>query len=200
MSENTKFIATLIIGIIGASAWFAPLIYKHVSRNKFHGKIISIYSNFNEDRSKILLLFKISVVSKNKDFFLKDVDSRIKFQSSSYINGSASNNRIVVFTFENKPKKLLVPGNEFINNMSVLKKDAAVVGYLMYIIDYSKDEDIDEIEFIFKSYKRKRRKTLKFKRSEDIIREKLFHDNSIWGDINMNDPEIVALEQKSIYK
>ena len=199
MREQTKFLTTLIISIIGALAWLAPFIYSKLTPNKINGKIISVYKNFNKDMTKIFLLFKVSLVSRNKDYYLKDIDLNIKFQSSNFITTTAVNNRLTVFTYDGIPKKLLVPGNEFINNLSVLKKDSPVVGYLLYTLDYSVDEDYDVIEFIFKSYKSKKTKKLTFKNKKDIKSKKLLFDDSIWENIDLKNPIIRNLIDKSIY-
>lgn len=91
--------------------------------------------------------------------------------------------RLVLFTFE-KLKKLNVSGKEFINNMTVFKKNEAVVGYLFFKIPYDKDETIQEVKFLFKSYNNKIQEVI-FKEN-DIIEEKLFFDDTIWEDFSGN--------------
>ena len=184
MTEKIKFRATFIISIIGALAWLSPLLINNLSCNRIHGKVISIYHNFNEDQTKTMLLFKISVVSENKDFLLSDIDLRIKFQSGDIIKSASRNARNIIFTYDSIPKKLLVRDNEFINNFSILKKDTPVVGYLFFCFDFNKDVDFDEIEFIFNSYKNKKRKRLDFKNKRNIFKEKLSFDDTIWEEID----------------
>ena len=60
---------------------------------------------------------------------------------------AARNNRLAIFTFE-KPYKLLVPGNQFLNNYSFLPADKNVVGYLCF------DGNIDRMLDIYVSNKR----------------------------------------------
>ena len=62
MNENLKFWITLVVGFIGACAW-APFIYEKFQINHFDGKVISVYNNFNKDRSRIFFLFKITSVA-----------------------------------------------------------------------------------------------------------------------------------------
>lgn len=180
MSKNANF----ILALIGALAWL-PQILVWMKKDRIEGKIISMYLNFvkipkDKSKIKIALLFKLSVVSINKDFFLKDIDLKIRFSSSKHIISTTSRNwRSLIFTFDKCPKKLNVPDSQFLNNLSVLKRNTPEVGYLSFLIDYNKDEPIEELEFIFKSYKSNKKKILKFTK-KDIKEEKLLFDDSIW--------------------
>ena len=187
LSDNFKFWSTLIIGLIGALAWL-PIILENLKEQKIEGKIISSYSNINKEKSQIFLLYKLSIVSVNKDFLLKDIDLKIKFKSSSEIISTSRNNRLVVFGIGGKLKKLNVPDNTFLNNLSVLKKDSPEVGYLFFSVDYDKNEPIDYIEFKFISFDDKKEKSIRF-RSEDIKEEKILFDDSIWTDFEVNTTE-----------
>jgi len=189
MTDKFKFWSTLIIGFIAALSW-TPFLIERLSRKKLDGKIISQYSNFTKDKKEILLLYKISVVSRNKDFFLKDIDLKIKFNSSDFLNSTARNNRLTVFTWD-KPKRLIVPDKEFLNNISVLSKNEPVVGYLSFLIPYDKDEPVEEVQFLFKSYNNKV-KSLVFK-TADIKQEKLLFDDTIWEDFDFNDERFKEL-------
>ena len=180
MSENSKFWLTIIIAAIGALSWI-PQIIELLKPNKISGKIISQYFNFTADHNNILILYKLSVVSMNKDYFLKDINLKIKFESSEVLTSISRNNRLTVFTFE-RPKKLLVPNNEFLNNLSIFPKNKAVVGYLFFSVPHSNEENIKTVEFEFLS-QQKGIKTLKFS-SADIIKEKLLFDDTIWSDLN----------------
>lgn len=190
MNENLKFWVTLIVGLIGACAW-APFIYEKVQSNHFDGKIISIYNNITSDKKKTLLLFKLSVVSRNRDFFLKDISVNIKFSSSNDIICTSRNMRLIVFTDGTIQRKLNVPANQFLNNLSIFKKDTPEVGYLFIEIPYNTIEPFNMIEFIFNSYENKTKK-LKFS-GDEIKSEKLLFDDSIWSPVNINDPQYQRL-------
>lgn len=178
ISENFKFWSTLIIGIIGALAWL-PIILENLKEQKIEGKIISSYNNINKDRTQIFFLYKLSILSTNKDFLLKDIDLKIKFKTSPEIISTSRNNRLVVFNIDGYFKKLNVPDNAFLNNLSILKKDLPEVGYLFFKVDYNKDEPIEYIEFKFSSFDNKTEKKLRFT-NEEIKEEKLLFDDSIW--------------------
>lgn len=176
MRENSKFWLTIIIAAIGAFSWI-PQIIEFFKPKKLSGKIISQYANFTIDKKNILLLYKISVISINQDFFLKDINLSIKFPSSNHIKATSRNNRKIVFTYDS-PKELIVSNNEFLNNLSVLSKNKANVGYLFFVVPFNKDERAEEIEFEFISYNKESKK-LKFT-SNQLAEEKFLFDDSIW--------------------
>jgi hypothetical protein len=184
ISEDFKFWSTLILGLIGALAWL-PTIIETCKKPKIDGKIISRYNNITHDKKQLLFLYKLSVVATKKNFLLKDIDLKTKFKSSSEIISTSRNNRQIVFNIDGKLKKLNVPDNKFLNNLSVLKKDSPEVGYLFFSIDYDKDEPIDYIELNFISFDEKKEKKLRFS-SYDIKEEKLLFDDSIWSDFDIS--------------
>jgi hypothetical protein len=185
---------TTIISLIGAASWI-PWIFKKLRKNKIEGKLISMYANFSKDKKRVIFLFKLSVISRNKDFFLKDIDLLIRFPSSDYLVSTSRNWRALIFNFGNPShasfKKLNVPGNQFLNNLSVLKSDSPEVGYLSFVVNYDKDEPVEELNFVFKSFSGKE-KILKFTK-EDIKEEKMLFDDSIWLNVSSNDPLILKL-------
>jgi len=195
ISKNTNF----ILALIGALSWL-PQIFIWMKKGRIEGKLISMYINFakipkDESRRKIALLFKLSIVSINKDFFLKDIDLKIRFSPSKYTISTTSKNwRSLIFTFDKCPKKLNVPDSQFLNNLSVLKRNTPEVGYLSFLIDYNKDEPIEELEFIFKSYKSNKKKILKFTK-EDIKEKKLLFDDSVWANATHKDIKIAGDEE-----
>jgi len=188
VSENFKFWSTLIIGIIGALAWF-PFILEQFEKQKIEGKILSSYNNVTKNKKQIYFLFKLSVVSINKDFLLKDIDLKIRFKSSSVLVSTSRNNRIVIFNIDGSFKRLNVTDNQFLNNLSILKKNSPEVGYLFFAVDYDKDEPIVQLDFVFTSYNAENQKILRFT-DKEIKEEKLLFDDSIWTDVDINSPEL----------
>jgi hypothetical protein len=185
ISEDFKFWSTLILGFIGALVAWLPTIFETLKKPKIEGKIISQYYNIANNKQQLLFLYKLSIVATKKDFLLKDIDLKTKFKSSSEIISTSRNTRQIVFNIDEKLKKLNVPDNKFLNNLSVLKKDSPAVGYLFFSIDYDKCEPIDYIELNFISYGKKKEKKLRFS-SYDIKEEKLLFDDSIWSDFDIS--------------
>ena len=96
--------------------------------------------------------------------------------------------RLVVFNIDSNFKKLNIPENQLLNNLSVLKKDDPEVGYIFTEIPFDKDEPFQNLEFIFSSYDNNS-KSISFT-MEQLKAEKLLFDDSIWTTINITDQNL----------
>jgi len=105
--NKMQFWTTFILALIGALSW-TPTIIKFLKPNKLMGKMISRYSNLNKDKTQTFFLFKLSILSKNKSFNLKQIKCEIEDLDGNKFLAPAGNYRIVVFTFEDRPQKLLL--------------------------------------------------------------------------------------------
>lgn len=182
MSEKLKFWATFALALIGALAWM-PSIVTWLKPNKIVGKMISRYNNLNADRTQTLFLYKLSILSKNKSFNLNQIKCEIEDHDGNKFLASAENNRLVVFTYEN-PKKLLVSGEDFLNNSSFLSSNKNITGYLFFKFNGDLDFKPLSTTFIFESFENKIRR-LKIKESDTLGKE-LFFDDTIWQTIDEN--------------
>ncbi len=173
---------TLFLTLLGVIAAWVPFLYDRLNPNVIKGKIISQYGNIGTFAGEhhSIFLFKISVVSLNQSFNLKDIDIDINFEKHGWTHNSAINQRSTFFTLENKLKKLTVPEESFLNNLTILKKDEPVVGYIM-TTSAPYNEKYVELQFIFKSFDDKE-KILSFKVND--YEGKLFYDDSIWQPID----------------
>lgn len=171
---------SLILTLLGVIAAWIPFLYEKFSPNLIKGKLISQYDNVGQFRgeAKELFLFKLGIISLNQSFDLKDIDIDINFEQHGWVHSSSVNPRKTYFTLENKLKRLIVPEQSFLNNLTILKKDEPVVGYLMTNTPVYPNDKILEIKFIFKSFQRDK-KVLSFKTAE-LDETKLFYDDSIW--------------------
>ncbi len=170
----------LLLTVLGVAAAWTPFLIERFTPIKIKGKIISQYDNAGTfaNESKAIFLFKLSIVSLNQSFDLKDIDVNIKYQKNGWTKNKSVNQRSTYFTLENQLKKLNVPESSFLNNISYLKKDEPVVGYLLTTSPFLPNDQITEIEFIFESFRGKR-ESLLFK-SEESNSLKMLYDDSIW--------------------
>ena len=170
----------LILTAIGVIAAWTPFLLEKLSPMKIKGKLVSMYDNIGTWRGeqKALFIFKLSVVSINQSFNLKDVYIDINFRDNGIIHSSSVNQRNTYFTLDGKLKKLIVPEGSFLNNLVLLKKDEPAVGYIMTTSPIFKNDKIIELIFIFRSYK-KAAKKLSFK-LDKIDESKILYDDSIW--------------------
>lgn len=187
---------TLVIAIIGALGGLASLkmIVDYCRPCTIVGKMISRYDAVNKNKTQTLMLFKLSVLCKNKPFNLRQIKCQIEDEEGNMFLASAANNRYVQFPFPplealveepkasreqlEAPHRLLVSGDEFLNNSSFLPANKNVVGYLFFRFDGVLDRKFESTTFIFESFGKKTKK-LELKES-DIQGEQLLHDDTIW--------------------
>jgi hypothetical protein len=182
MTENSKFYLSTFIAIIGALSWI-PFVFESCKKQIINGKIISRYHNVSFDKKEQYFIFKLSIVSINKDFTLKDIDVNIKYENNEVFNETSLNNRAIIFNLDNKFKKLNIKGTEYLNNYSIYNKDKPEVGYIVFTTKNIENNKLEYIEFQFSSFEKTENRVLRFY-EKDIEEKKLFFDDSIWDDIN----------------
>ncbi|MDH7462636.1 hypothetical protein QEG73_15170 [Chitinophagaceae bacterium 26-R-25] len=180
---------SLLFTLLGVIAAWTPFLYEKLAPARIVGKLVSQYDNVGEFRGepKSLYLFKLSVVSVNHTFNLKDVDIDIRFEKNGWTHNSSINLRQLFFTLENKQRRLNISESSFLNNTCILKKDEPVVGYLTTTSTLFENDKISEIRFLFKSFRGKT-KILAFK-ATDIDSTKLLYDDTIWTIVDRQNHE-----------
>jgi hypothetical protein len=182
-ANKMKIDWTFWLAFFGALAWI-PQLWDILAPVRISGKIISIYENVGTfaGKPKNMFIFKLAVVASNHSYHLKDVDVNIKYKNGGWTNNTAVNQRHTYFTWDSTTKELLVPESSFLNNFPILKKDESSVGYIMVTTPQFGNDSIDELKFIFKSFKGGLEE-LAFKK-EDIVESKLAFDDSIWKEVD----------------
>lgn len=183
MNDRWEFWTTFIVASIGALAWI-PNIIPFLKPNKIIGKIISRYMNLNKDKTQTFFIFKLSIISKNRPFNLGQIKCELEDLDGNKFIATAVNNRLTIFTFE-RPYKLLLSGDQFLNNFSIIPADKNIVGYLSFKFEGNLDCKLKSTTFIFESFDNKIL-TLKFDESK-INKDQLFFDDSIWESITFQE-------------
>jgi hypothetical protein len=179
-TSNSKKIPWVeIVSIIGALSWL-PFIFDQLQKPEIHVKVISQYSNYGKFAGlpSTMLLYKMALVSNNKQFNLYDVKADITFKDYGIVHFSPFNPRITVFTdLNNVPRELNIDRSLYLNNSVVLKKDEPIVGYLLLSSPTIVYKDILNIDFIF----------INFKGDSSIVKvnmssnkNQLLYDDDIW--------------------
>ncbi len=175
----------LITGIIGALAWLPTIVPLFLSQS-IEGKIISQYANVGKipsGQGAAIFVQKVSLFSKNKDFFLKDIEVYIKFPSSH------QEERCTVWTWRNLSfsfdengrrvqKKLRIDAGEYLIYKTILPRDQTVVGYISFSCDHLKDERYEYIKYVFINFNGVKRQ-LRIS-GKDVSDNKTLFDDSIW--------------------
>ncbi|MFH1368786.1 MAG: hypothetical protein ABII64_06650 [Elusimicrobiota bacterium] len=179
--------------IIGTFAGIFLVYDRLLSPIEIKGKIISGYeiTYKNEARSSLL---KMSIFSKNHDFYLKDVNVYIKKPNSKCEQKCivrCPRAYVIIDEFNGRKRYNALRNDkiEFINTFTVLPKNKAISGYLQFTDTntangpyYGKYEyaKIVFIDFNKKSYE------IMFN-SDKLYPEDNFYDDSIWKESSLNE-------------
>ena len=180
---------TAVIGIGIALIGAVPQVINWLSINTIHGKLISNYSSIVEFPSKKTLetvfVQKLSLFSKNDDFFLKDIKVFINYPGSdSEIEATiwVWKTNGLSLTFKDNAlevnKTLNINPNDYILNFTVLPKNTSLTGYISYSVSYTKNEMFEYVKYQFVDFDDKVKELII--NETDIISNKLLHDDSIW--------------------
>lgn len=180
----------VLISIIGGLiAALGPIYKLFFSKPKLVSKIMETYSNIVPGGN--IYLFKIAIVNiGNKDFYPKIWRGKVRYsKDDKYHKALLMPARyfemqvIGVKDIPTKIKKLKVNNIQYIQSFPILEKKRLISGYIAFQVPgYSQDKNIEKIIFEVSDF-RKRIKKLKINFKE-IKSEDLFHDDSIWQDIN----------------
>ena len=91
-----------------------------------------------------LFLFKLSILSKNKPFNLRQIKCQLEDLDGNKYCATAVNNRLTIFTCD-RPYKLLLSSDQFLNNLSFLLADKNIVGYLLFKFNGNLDLSFDQL-------------------------------------------------------
>lgn len=175
----------LIIALIGA----IPQIITWCKKTEIVGKVISQYGSFvtfpQKETPEIVYVQKLSVFSRNNEFYLNNIKVRIKYPSNEKeIEGKIWNwkTKSLSLTFNENgqeiKKTLSISSNEYINHFSVLPKNSSIVGYLSFSIDYQQDEAFEYIVYTFIDFNNNSKELIVV--GSNLLPNKLSHDDSIW--------------------
>jgi hypothetical protein len=180
---------TAVIGIGIALIGAVPQVMNWLSINTIHVKLISNYCSIVkfpiENTLETVYVQKLSLSSKNDDFFLKDIKVFIKYPGNdSEIEATIwiwKTNGLSLTFIENAMevnKTLNINPNDYILNFTVLPKNASLTGYISYSVSYTKDEMFEYVKYQFIDFNDKVKERIITK--ADIRSNKLLHDDSIW--------------------
>ncbi|MCF8144960.1 MAG: hypothetical protein K9N21_13675 [Deltaproteobacteria bacterium] len=185
MNESAKFWITSGLALIGALAWL-PTIFGSLKSNKIEGKILSQYSNvarIPNGRDSGIILQKLSLYSKNKNFYLKDIEVYLKFPNvKDELKCTLWTWRDLYFTFDEKghkvQRKLSIETKDYLLQLTLLPKDQSIVGFLSFSFDHLKDEKYEFVRYVFIDFDGNR-KTLVIPQ-DNISENTQIFDKKIW--------------------
>lgn len=193
MSSNKfdwTFWTTFALALFGALAWLQPIVFSWFQKVEINGKIISNDANFglvpNNTNTQTIYFQQVSIFSKNKDFFPKDINVFIKYPSiANELPCVLWAWRELTFTFpeqgQNIIRKLNINPSDYLIYSIVFPKNEAKFGYVSFSVDFIKEEMFEYVRYEFEDFYGKIKK-ITFS-SKDIKANKLSYNSNIWVDL-----------------
>jgi hypothetical protein len=171
-------IVGLLIALIGA----IPQIIVWINKTEIKGKLISNYVIIG---TQSVFVHKLSLFSKNNDFFLRDIKVYIKYPSKQSELPTTvwlwRTNGLKMTTKENGAivdKTFIVDPSQYLIHFTVFPKNVTVVGYISFSTNYLKDEMFEYVKYEFINFENK--KKILIINSADIESNKLLYDDNVW--------------------
>lgn len=185
MTANRTVDWMLIATALGAVAAWMPTVLSFCHPLSIQGKVISQYAsicNFQNGGTHPIFVQKVSVFSKNKDFYLKDLEVYLKYPNTREEKCTVWTwrNLEFVFTEEGKPvkRKLNINASDYLNLHSVFPHDQAVVGYVSFASSNVTNDAYEYVRYVFVDFSgNKKELTIEHR---DINDNSTVFDDNIW--------------------
>lgn len=161
---TTKDGLTFILSLIGALAWFSPLLYDYMQKPQLDARLLGLmwtqdmkYENYNLFNNSNITLQgigyfpNIAIISLKKNFNIKHVEVLIKYPSEMKLrNGDIFYSTQYNFSLNVEGKRVLkIPVSEHINSLVVLENGKPVSVFVPFIVNKSVYENFEFIELRF---------------------------------------------------
>lgn len=158
-----KETVTLLISLVGASAWLAPFVYEKFSKVKLVGKVISCISldsitMTNNDSGKVVgagtfYLYKLSISSLGRNFYPKDLKIKVRYDDGKLYDGRVFVPRNINTNYNGVPHKVSPPRNLLFPNVCIFQKDSAQHLYIPFLVDRASKGEVEKVHFNFIDFK-----------------------------------------------
>lgn len=173
-------------GIIGASAWLAPYVYKKIAKPIIKVKLMSRLENIGvfNDSPCLMHFMALNIISLNKCFNLKDVKLSISYNGSNdrYTGKMfwARVNRWV--NSENEKLELSIVPEETLLFTGTIPEEKSVKLYLLFKVDKAELSEFDELKITF--IEQSGHESDVVIKASDINPDQMLWDDRIWQKIN----------------
>ncbi|HFG2029794.1 TPA: hypothetical protein ACGF6R_003582 [Vibrio cholerae] len=150
---------TLVVSIIGASAWLAPYVYEKMKKSKLVGKAISCISiddmTMTDNQTGkvvsagVFYLYKLSISSLGSNFHPKDVAISVKYKDGVQLTGKIFVPRNINSNINGVAHKISPPRELLFPNVCVFQKDTAQHVYMPFVVDRATKELVNAVSFKF---------------------------------------------------
>lgn len=169
-------------GIIGATAWLAPLVYEKFTKPSIEGRLISKFDNEGKfkDSNCLMHFLALNLISLKKSFSIKETQISVKYKDSQdTYSGSLFWARINEWRGpDGKLLNLKILPEQSLPFLSTLPKNTATKVYLTFRVDKAKLEEFEELTITFIEHSNHTSKLVI--KSEDIEPDQMLWDDRIW--------------------
>ena len=182
-------------GLIGASAWFAPYVYRILSKPTIKAKIISelVSPDFANGKFGLRHFVALNIISLNKCFNLKEIKVSISYPNNKekytgklfYEEGGRwTIKKNIPLAMESKQKEMIlsITPKKYLLYTGTIPKEKSVILYLTFRVCKEKLSDFDDLTITFIEHSG--RKCSVTTKHSDIEEDQMLFDNKIWGRAN----------------
>ncbi|NVK29786.1 MAG: hypothetical protein HWE20_02195 [Gammaproteobacteria bacterium] len=181
-------IVPITTGIIGASAWLAPLVYKKLTKPELKGRAISHFVNEGQFNSEQCLMYflALNVISLNRCFNIKNIDISVQYKSApDTYNGKLFWARKNKWTGPNNEQlKLEIQAEDALLFVGTIPQDVTKKIYITFRVDKAKLEEFEKIVIVF-TEESGHKSTVEINK-QSIDGDQMLWDDRIWIDISPN--------------
>jgi hypothetical protein len=186
-SELTNNIAT-IAGLVGASAWLSPWVYKKLTKPELKGRVVSHFGNAGEFNSKKCLMYfvALNVISLNRCFNIKNTDISVKYRSSpdTYHGKLFWARKNEWAGPKNERLRLEIQAEDTLPFVGTLPQDVTKKVYITFKVDKVELEEFEKIAIVF-TEESGHKSTVEIN-NQSIDGDQMLWDDRIWIEISSN--------------
>lgn len=177
-----------VAGLIGAFAWFAPLVYQIFTKPKIKAELVSKFENSgNFSGSDCLMHFlALNIISLNKCFNIKKTNISIKYKGNSdKYSGTLFWARKNEWAGPNQERLTLnILPEETLPYVGTIPKDITKKIYLTFRVDKAELDEFELIELTFEEHSGCQSKVVIS--SDQIVPDQILWDDRIWKEVPPN--------------
>jgi len=178
----------IIAGLIGASAWLAPWVYKKFSKPSLKGRVISHFENAGEfNHKKCLMHFlALNVISLNRCFNIKDTQISVRYKNASdNYKGKLFWARKNEWVGPNRERlTLAILPEDTLPFVGTIPQDVTKRIYMTFRVDKDELEEFEKIVIVF--IEESGRKSTIVIDKKSIDGDQVLWDDRIWKCVSPN--------------
>jgi hypothetical protein len=149
-------LTALLLGILGAAAWLAPLVYEQLQRAEPHGRIVGwfiqpevtysgtdlLHNKEEYSVSGAMYCLRLSLVSLRRDLVIKACSIHVRFPNDPVRHpGAMIFGRGAFVVLDGKRKFIHVPPEQNLATSAVLERDKVNTRYALFIVPATLQRD-----------------------------------------------------------